>query len=423
MNKLCQDSLAILLICSDLGLSMEMRKRYKPYTLAQWNRLADKILNSSLQKPSSLLGCDNEVLKKELLLSGEEFERLEFLLGRGGNLAIEIEQLESKGIYITTRAEGNYPQRLKTILKKQSPPIIFYSGNLSIANRDGVGIVGSRDIDDDGILFTKKVSNKLSKEGYTIISGGAKGVDSIAENTTLDEKGYVVSIVSNSLSNKIKEKNIRNSILEDKLLVLSTVNPNARFSVYSAMDRNKYIYALGQYVVAVSSKENGGGTWTGAVENLKKGWVPLFVRSGKDIPSGNKKLLELGGKPINIDNIDDTNISMRDFLVGSIEGNHIRKNYEQINMYNIHTEMEDGISKVMEQNEEQEKQEESVDLYEIVLPYIKKMLSEPKNQNELCELLNINKSQLGIWINRAIEEKQILKLQKPVRYVISSEDK
>lgn len=420
MNKLSQDSLVTLLLCSNLGLSMDIRKEYKPYTLAQWNKLADKILNSSLQKPSSLLGCDNEVLKKELLLSGEELERLKVLLDRGGNLAIEIEQLESKGIYITTRAEANYPQRLKFILKKLSPPIIFYSGNLSITNRDGIGIVGSRDIDNDGILFTKKIAKNFSKEGYTVISGGAKGVDSISENTALDEKGYVISIVSNGLSNKIKEKDVRNFILEDKLLVLSTVNPNARFSVYSAMDRNKYIYALSQYVVAVSSKENGGGTWTGAVENLKKGWVPLFVRSGKDVPSGNKKLLELGGKPINIDNIDDTNISMRDFLTDSIGGNYIRKDYEQINMYNIHTEMEDSISKVMEQKE---KQEESVDLYEIVLPYIKKILSEPKNQNELCDLLNINKSQLSIWINRALEEKQIFKLQKPVRYVISMEDK
>lgn len=423
MNKLCQDSLVTLLICSDLGLSMDMRKRYKPYTLAQWNRLADKILNSSLQKPSSLLGCDDEVLKRELLLSGEELERLEFLLGRGGNLAIEIEQLESKGIYITTRAEGNYPQRLKTILKRQSPPIIFYSGNLSIANRDGVGIVGSRDIDDNGTIFTKKIAKKFSKEGYTIISGGAKGVDSIAENTALDENGYVISIVSNDLSNKIKEKSIRNFILEDKLLVLSTVSPNARFSVYSAMDRNKYIYALAKYVVAVSSKENGGGTWTGAIENLKKGWVPLFVRSGKDVPSGNKKLLELGGKPISMDNIDDTNISMRDFLMDSIEGSYISKDYEQMNMHNLHIKIEDNFSRVMQTNEENEKKEEYIDLYEIVLPYIKKILLAPKDQNELSILLNINKSQLGIWINRALKEKHILKLQKPVRYVVSSEDK
>lgn len=423
MNKLCQDSLVTLLICSDLGLSMDVKKKYKPYTLAQWNKLADKILNSSLQKPSSLLGCDNEVLKKELLLNSEELERLQFLLGRGGNLAIEIEQLESKGIYITTRAEGNYPQRLKTILKRQSPPIIFYSGNLSLANRDGIGIVGSRSIDDNGILFTKKIAKKFSKEGYTIISGGAKGVDSIAEDTALDEKGCVISIVSDSLSNKIKEKNIRNSILEEKLLVLSIVNPNARFSVYSAMDRNKYIYALSQYVVAVSSKENGGGTWTGAVENLKKKWVPLFVRSGKDVPSGNKKLLELGGKPISMDNIDDTNICIKDFFVDSVEGNYIRTDYEQINMHNLHVEMEDNFRKVMETNGEDEKQEQSIDLYEIVLPYIKKILLEPKDQNELSNLLNINKSQLVIWINRALEEKHILKLQKPVRYVVLNEDK
>ena len=186
MAKLCQDSLATILICSDLGLSADMKKKYRPYTVPQWNKLVDRIVNSSLKSPSTLLESNSEVLRKELFLNSEELERLEFLLSRGGNIAIEIEQLVSKGIYITTRAEANYPQRFKSILKKQSPPIIFYSGDLSLANREGISIVGSRDVDEEGIIFTKKIASKASKEGYVIISGGAKGVDSIAENTSIE---------------------------------------------------------------------------------------------------------------------------------------------------------------------------------------------------------------------------------------------
>lgn len=419
MRRLCQDSLVTLLICSDLGLSVDTKKKYKPYTFPQWNRLADNILNSSLQKPSALLGVHAEVLKKELMLSDEELKRLEFLLSRGGNLAIEIEQLESKGIYITTRAEKNYPYRLKKVLKKQSPPIVFYSGNLSLANRDGIAIVGSRDIDEDGVVFTKKIAKKCSLEGYTIISGGAKGVDTIAENAALEENGYVISIVSDSLGKKIRAKEIRNAILEGKLLILSTVNPNARFSVYNAMDRNKYVYALGQYVVAVSAKENSGGTWTGAVENLKKRWVPLFIRNEKDAPKGNKKLIELGGKPISIDHIEDAKLNLKDFFEDSISDDYIPKDYEQINIYNLDKKIDNGISKVMEADEKQK--EKPLDLYEIVLPYIKKALTEPKNQNELSIMLNINKSQVSKWINRALDENQVVKLSSPVRYVVTKE--
>lgn len=62
------------------------------------------------------------------------------------------------------------------------------------------------------------------------------------------------------------------------LLLLSTVNPKSRFTVYSAMERNKYIYALSRYAIVISSDFNKGGTWTGATENLKNQWVPLFVR-------------------------------------------------------------------------------------------------------------------------------------------------
>ncbi len=55
------------------------------------------------------------MLRDELLLSDAEINRIDFLLKRGGNIAIEIERLESLGIYITTRAEENYPNRLKRL--------------------------------------------------------------------------------------------------------------------------------------------------------------------------------------------------------------------------------------------------------------------------------------------------------------------
>lgn len=422
MVRLCQDSLATILVCSDLGLSVDIKKIYKPYTLAQWNKLADSILNSTLQKPSSLLHADSAMLKKELFLDREGIERLEFLLSRAGNIAIELESLESKGINITTRAESNYPQRLKKILKKQSPPIIFYSGNLDLANSDGIAIVGSRNIDENGVTFTRKLASKSSSEGFTIISGGAKGVDSIAENTSLENNGNVVSIVSDSLSRKINERNTRNAILDGKLLVFSTVSPDARFSVYSAMDRNKYVYALSKYTVVVSSKENGGGTWTGAVENLKKNWVPLFVRSEKNAPTGNKKLIELGGKPIGIDTLENDETTLSNFFEDKLNIKNKPKDFEQMNLYNMDIKKDNLTLKVMEIAENKKLQvQESIDLYKIVLPYIKRVLSEPKNQEELSGLLNVNKSQISVWINRAIEEDQVIKLKDPVRYLALEE--
>ena len=414
MVQLNQDSLVTLLLCSDLELSPEMKKRYKPYTLTQWNRLAKIIMNSSLQKPSALLNIKKEVLRDELLLSDAEINRIDFLLKRGGNIAIEIERLESLGIYITTRAEENYPNRLKKTLKKYSPPIIYYSGNLDLADRKAVAIVGSRDVDNDGVLFTKKFASKCAREGYVIVSGGAKGVDSIAENTSITENGCAISIVSNNLNKKIKEKSVRNAILEGRLLVMSTVNPDAHFTVYRAMDRNKYIYGLSQYAVVVSSSYDKGGTWNGATENLKRKWVPLYVRNDEGIPLGNKKLMELGGKPINLKAIEESNISIEEFFKNNIEKKYNQEEIHQLDIYSINKKSENQeISKVMEENNN-----EFLDVYDVVLPYIKQAIVEPKNQKELSEILNVNKTQISTWIKRAMEENEIKKLSNPVRYAL-----
>ena len=54
------------------------------------------------------------------------------------------------------------------------------------------------------------------------------------------------------------------------------------------------IYGLAEFGVVVSSDFQTGGTWAGAVEALKAGWCPVFVREGANVPKGNRELLKLG---------------------------------------------------------------------------------------------------------------------------------
>ena len=64
------------------------------------------------------------------------------------------------------------------------------------------------------------------------------------------------------------------------------------------MGRNKLIYAMSDVAVVVSSADGSGGTWTGAVEALKGGWVPVFARDDADAPAGNRSLVALGAAPL-----------------------------------------------------------------------------------------------------------------------------
>jgi DNA processing protein len=295
-----------ILLCSYLGVN---NGNYKPYTALQWSELGNKIINSKIGEPAKLLNMDKESIINSIKIREEEADRIVNLLSRGANIAFLLEDLSRKGISIVTRSDIEYPKKLKSTLKKYSPPILFYCGDLSLANKIGIGIVGSRNIDDEGIKFTQLLAKKAVEEKLVVFSGGAKGVDEISETTALNNQGYVVSILADSLSKKIMSKAIRDNILSGKQLLLTANNPDAPFSVANAMNRNKYIYALSNGTFVVASDYNKGGTWAGAVENIKKGWVNTFVwNNNKYI--GNTELIKKGGVGIE----DLNNISIKELI-------------------------------------------------------------------------------------------------------------
>ena len=430
--KLSQDSLATILLCTDLGLNKADMQEYKPYTLSQWNRLADKILNSKLGKPSALLNAGRDTIAQELELDADEINRILNLLSRGGSLAILLEQLENRGIQVTTRAEENYPAKLKKVLKKYSPAVLYFSGDISLADKDAVAVVGSRDVDNNGLEFTKILARKAAEEGLVIVSGGAKGVDSIAETAALDEGGKVISVVSDSMTKRIKMKPVREAIMRGDLLVLSAVDPDTRFSVYSAMDRNKYIYGLSNYSVAVAATENKGGTWTGAVENQKRGWTPLFVKDGEGVPKGNKKLIELGGKPLSFELLNDKNLRLIDWFTADHKEESKKEDYQQISLDMLSFAKPDETSGVKNSesginNETYDPSKESssrkadakdLDVYPLILDYLKEALQEPLNQEQLSDKLKVNKAQVSQWLGRAVEDGTGERRSKPTVYVL-----
>jgi len=111
----------------------------------------------------------------------------------------------------------------------------------------------------------------------------------------LDAKGVVVGVLADNLLQKSTERYARNAISDKRLLLISPYHPAARFTVGTAMGRNKLIYAMADYGLVVSAEYKKGGTWAGAEEELKRSEsVPIFVRVSEGIPVGNKKLLDLG---------------------------------------------------------------------------------------------------------------------------------
>ncbi|MDM0972818.1 DNA-processing protein DprA [Clostridium perfringens] len=428
------DSLAIILLCSNLVANSKSDK-FKPFTTVQWAKLAKIIFNSSLKKPANLFNLSIEEIKNKLLISEEESERISSLLSKAGQLSFELDNLSNKGIKIITRADEEYPNILRERLKEKCPPVIYYCGNIKILENKFIGIVGSRDINCEGVDFTKSISAKIVKEEYALVSGGAKGVDSIGQEEVLRNGGKVVSFVADSMISKIMKKETREAIISGNLLLMSTVLPSARFTVYSAMDRNKYIYALSEMTVVVASDYNKGGTWNGAIENLKHNWVPILVKSTGNVPKGNLEIIKRGGIALgsSVENkllsdyiIDKKDINKNNYyqedLLSLIERKSKEINSQKVNIIEEKNNIKESnliykkMNNVVNKDISMEKLI-NYDVYDLVKSLICSALRTELSLEELSEKLNVNKKQVGIWLKRCIEEGLVKKKNKPVRYI------
>jgi predicted Rossmann fold nucleotide-binding protein DprA/Smf involved in DNA uptake len=285
------DSLALLLLCSQIGLDDDSSK---PFTLREWNPLARRLQAASL-RPADLLGFSRADLQTKLNLPTEHATRVTELTGRANLLQNELNRLASLGIFPITRADPDYPGRYRQRLRDSAPPVLFYAGEKALLGQPGIAVVGSRHLDDAGKDCAAFVGNACGMSGMVLYTGGARGVDTISMDSALEARGTAVAVLADSVERATKKH--RNALARGDLCLVTPYSPEAGFSVGAAMGRNRLIYTLADYAIVVASDAETGGTWAGATETLKNGWVPVFVLEHEAMPEGNKLLLQRGALP------------------------------------------------------------------------------------------------------------------------------
>jgi len=297
MNDLSLNSQAIIL------LTAYFNKGDKPLTITEYSEFATWLLQNNM-KPSDLLELNVQEVLQDWIHSKISKERILSLLGRGNAMAISLQKWQNCGIWILTRADPEYPIRLKKRLGQKAPPILYGAGNKKILNTKSVAIIGSRDASSADLDFTFNLGEKLALSGYSVVSGAARGIDESSMLGSINADGTTIGVVADDLMQKVLSKKYREAIRNDNLVLISPYYPDARFNAGNAMGRNKYIYVLAESSIVIHSGLKGG-TWEGAKENLKNGWVSLFVKKSNDADAGNHKLLEMGGLELeNLDTLD-----------------------------------------------------------------------------------------------------------------------
>ena len=271
----------------------------KPLTLPQWNRLRIW-LDQCKQSPQDLFH------DKYILLEWEQQHRhnlsvkdMDQLLDRGLALADASLRWQQAGVWFMTYLDDDYPDRINTRLAHKLPPLFFGIGNRSLLQCGGLAVVGSRSAPQEDLDYTRQLGNAAAHEEVVIVSGGAKGVDITAMDGCLEEGGDVVGVLSDRLLRRSMDPSCRDYLENGQLVFISEKDPEVKLSRYefpeAAMGRNKYIYCLSDAAVVVRSGKKGG-TITGAIENLKYSWVPLWVKKTKAADAGNKYIIPKGAQ-------------------------------------------------------------------------------------------------------------------------------
>ncbi len=383
--KLSDNAMCAVLLCSYVGLHKE--SELKPLSLSEWYSFLDRAAEKGLE-PKVILDRDAE-WESALSYSGEQAERIRELASRGGSAALEIDNLDQKGIGIVTMFDDTYPPLLRQ-LKRKKPPVLFFAGDITLAGKIGIAIVGSRNVDEAGMLFAKRLAQKAAKERLVLFSGGARGVDSISETATLNNGGAAVVYVTDSLLSRIKRQDVVRNILDNRLLLISSEKPDAGFSAGRAMNRNKYIYASAYYgTFVVASDYNKGGTWSGAVEALGNGWGKVFVwdHGGYD---GNRKLIERGAVPYEL-----SEEMLGDIVTRKDAGKKDVYKYEQRSLFDPETGSEEKAV---------ESKEENSDLYYCVRDCILSHLGDGLGIDQAAERFRVAKGQMKEWLKRLCAE-------------------
>jgi predicted Rossmann fold nucleotide-binding protein DprA/Smf involved in DNA uptake len=426
-STLTVDTQAVLLLCGELG--QRGGNGLKPLGLRQYNNLATWLKTEGL-RPGDLLTSEGKTKLDGLQTAEVNRDRVAPLLDRGTALALVVEKWERSGLWVISRSDSCYPERLKRYLGQAAPPLLYGVGSKSLLSGGGLAVVGSRERTDEDGDFARRVGEHCAQEGVAIISGAAKGIDRDAMAGALEVGGWALGVLAEGLAKTATSGQYRAGLVSDHLTLVSPFDPDARWFAYNAMERNKLLYGLSDAALVVASSADSGGTWAGATEALQLGKVKVFVKSTGALAPGNPKLMHMGGIPFPSEPWDNlrplfTAPEAKNGQLFSATGQQsspaVEPSAEAVTAAPLDAlQAEKQVVPTETQLEESQpstEAEPTCDAYTLVIDAVLALLKEPQSDEWVADKMGVRAPQMKDWLDRGVREGRILKLKKPVRYV------
>ena len=208
----------------------------------------------------------------------------------------DLDGLLKRGIRVIFKGDAEYPVLLNYIF--DPPAVLYVRGEMDPAEVRTVAVVGARKATAYGLSVAEKLGNQLAEEGFWVISGMARGIDSAAHRGALAGSGKTVAVLGCGLDVVYPREN--RQLMEEIAgsgAVISEFAPNSPPEGWHFPRRNRVISGLARGVVVVEAEERSGSLITVdfALEQGREVFAVPGPVTGK-LSRGPHKLIKMGAK-------------------------------------------------------------------------------------------------------------------------------
>ena len=236
-----------------------------------------------------------------------------------------IDKCEKEKAKIICFDDEDYPRLLKNI-GASAPLVIYCKGSSEVLSEKNVVIVGTREPNVNGQKDARLLSSQLAQNGFVIVSGLARGVDTIAHNSALEAGGKTVSVMATGIDMVTPTQNIElaKRIVDNGGAVITEQHPGKMPYAPNFAQRDRIISGLSQCTIVVSAPEKSGALITAdfAERQGRKVFVVPGTISDEKYKGSNRLLLK---------KIVDPALTIEGILA-YINGT---KNVEQISIFDV----------------------------------------------------------------------------------------
>jgi DNA processing protein len=264
-----------------------------------------------------------------------------------GDVEKHVKRLGRCDARVVTFRDADYPSMLRQT--DDAPAVLYVKGSLQEEDKFAVAIVGSRKLSPYGKLVTERLSSDLSVSGFTVVSGMARGIDTVAHMNSLASGGRTIAVLGSGIDRVYPPENRglmeriagsgyavsefrcgtepnrenfprRNRLISGLSLGVVVVEAaqgsGALITAASALEQNREVFAVpGNITSATSAGTNelirsgaklirGADDIIAELAPMLRGYVKAKEKLKVDISEEEKKLCDiLSGEPVHIDTL------------------------------------------------------------------------------------------------------------------------